>query len=112
MAMMTVSSMAFLLLDNLRHFNSERVDERNKLSRQNSIKDAKFRGEEEEYSNSSNSLGAVESQASSTRSVIQGAFVDEESDGKAKLFLLLALQTFVCFISNGAFPSIQVNLWL
>ncbi len=81
--MMVMSAIAFALVDNLKTFDPERVVPVNE-------------------DNVSDMYKAVKEQEVER---IQQA----QADSRTKLAIFLSLITFVCFVSNGALPSIQVR---
>lgn len=102
-AMVIISTIAFILLNKLPAFKRERASNYNYSAAQTSTPPVSL-----EYQNANNA--SVVASAEQPSSNHQDSLITEEEDGyksKEKYLLLLALQGYLCFISNGAFPSIQ-----
>ncbi len=83
--MMVLSTIAFGLVDNLNVFDPERV----------------VPGEDEGDADSTHKVDKEQELESNQRDL---------ADSRGKLTIFLSLITFVCFVSNGALPSIQVSV--
>ena len=107
--MVIVSTIAFILLNKLPSFKQERASAYSYSAAQTSTPPASL-----EYQNANSVAVTAASEQQyppTTSSNNQDSLLTEEEDGgyksKEKYLLLLALQGYLCFISNGAFPSIQ-----
>ncbi len=84
LAMMILSTLAFGLIDNLKTFDPERV----------------MPGKDKDEDNSTNVLDKEQELEHNLLAL---------AESRTKLTIFLSLITFICFISNGALPSIQVS---